>query len=262
MSRHYWPVWGFLMDRTQHSSFLEITSTLTTSITFFPATLSFHITSSTSPSQQKFACRIDFLRNRFIGCPMAGMVMLFLSTCFRYRGAEQLILPGSSMTDILTAWDRVGDGRVTHVTNPTSTLTTSITFFPATLSFHITSSTSPSQQKFACRIDFLRNRFIGCPMAGMVMLFLSTCFRYRGAEQLILPGSSMTDILTAWDRVGDGRVTHVTGPTSLHKTFLGSPSRAKSVKVRQSKHVRALFRQPVNLQSLHERCCLRQRSVI
>ena len=85
MSRHYWPVWGFLMARTQHSSFLEITSTLTTSITFFPATLSFHITSFTSPSQQKFACRTDILRNRFIGCPkMAGMVMLFLSTCFTW----------------------------------------------------------------------------------------------------------------------------------------------------------------------------------
>lgn len=79
----------------------------------------------------------------------------------------------------------------------------------------------------------------------------------------MLPGSSMTDILTAWDRVGDGRVTPLAGPTSLHKNIFGSPSRAKSVKVRQSKHVRALLRQlPFNLQSLHERCCLRQRSVI
>lgn len=36
---------------------------------------------------------------------------------------------------------------------------------------------------------------------------------------MILPGSSMTDILTEWDRVGDGRVTHLAGPTSLHKNF-------------------------------------------
>lgn len=41
---------------------------------------------------------------------------------------------------------------------------------------------------------------------------------------MILPGSSMTDILTAWDRVGDGRVTHLAGPTSLHKKFLALPA--------------------------------------
>ena len=73
MSRHYWQVWGFLMDRTQHSSYYKnhIHSDnfhyLFPSNTFLPYYF-FRI----APANIKFACRTDILRNRFrpLGAPV------------------------------------------------------------------------------------------------------------------------------------------------------------------------------------------------